>query len=153
MPPASTQALSTPLHPARPELEIKSILLVDDDAELAETLTALLEEHSFIVTTVANGAEGFRETQKTDFDVIICDMLMPAMPGDMFYLAVKKTKPYLAPRFLFITAHADHPKVNDFLGGIDALVMLKPVLSEDLVRMISLVLKRTDAQRGPADIP
>lgn len=125
------------------ELEIKSILLVDDDTDLADTLKALLEEHNFLVTTVNNGAEGFRETLTTDFDVILCDMLMPTMPGDMFYLAVKKTKPHLAARFLFITAYVDNPKVNDFLGSIEALVMLKPVLSEDLLRMISLVLKRT----------
>jgi CheY-like chemotaxis protein len=130
-----------PSHPS--DLEIKSILLLDDDTDLAETLKALLESHNFIVTTVHNGAEGFRETLTTDFDVIICDMLMPTMPGDMFYLAVKKTKPQLAARFLFITAYVNHPKVNDFLGSIEALVMFKPVLSEDLLRMISLVIKRT----------
>ena len=143
LPTPSPLGLALPPKPS--ELEIKSILVVDDDVELAETLTALLESHNFIVTAVNNGAEGFRETMATDFDVIICDMLMPTMPGDLFYLAVKKTKPHLAPRFLFITAHVDHPKVNDFLGSIDAMVMFKPVLSDDLVRMISLVLKRTAA--------
>lgn len=143
----SSTILPEPLHPERSELDIKSILLLDDDEELAETLKSLLESHNFIVTTVTNGAEGFRETMTTDFDVIICDMLMPTMPGDMFYLAVKKTKPHLAKRFLFITGYADHPKVNDFLGSIEALVMFKPVLSDDLVRMISLVLKRNEALR------
>ena len=146
---------ATLAHPLRREtsgIEIKSVLLLDDDAELAETLKTLLESHEFIVTTVSNGAEGFRETMTTDFDVIICDMLMPTMPGDMFYLAVKKTKPQLAPRFLFITAYVDNPRVNDFLGSIDALVMFKPVLSDDLLRMISLVIKRTAAQARNADL-
>ncbi len=69
----------------------------------------------------------------------------------MFYLAVKKTNPHLAARFLFITGHVDLPKVNDFLGSIDAMVMFKPVLSEDLVRMISLVLKRTAAPRDTTE--
>ena len=147
--PHSSTSIGSPAWPERSEIEIKSILLLDDDVELAETLKALLEAHNFIVTTVSNGAEGFRETMTTDFDVILCDMLMPTMPGDMFYLAVKKTKPYLASRFLFITAYVDNPKVNDFLGSIDAMVMFKPVLSEDLLRMISLVLKRTAAlERG-----
>jgi len=142
MPTHPSQTSDAPTLPERSTLDIKSILLVDDDTELAETLKSLLESHNFLVTAVNNGAEAFRETMTTDFDVIICDMLMPTMPGDMFYLAVKKTKPQLASRFLFITGFADHPKVNDFLGSIDALVMFKPVLSEDLVRMISLVLKR-----------
>ena len=125
------------------ELDIKSILLLDDDTELADTLKLLLESRNFVVTTVGNGGEGLREVQEVDFDVIICDMMMLTMPGDMFYLAVQKLKPALAKRFLFVTGHGDNPKVNAFLGSIDALVLFKPVLTEDLVRMVSLVLQRT----------
>jgi len=40
---------STPSH------NIKSILLLDDDIDLADTLKALLETHNFVVTTVGNG--------------------------------------------------------------------------------------------------
>jgi len=123
------------------ELEIKNVLLVDDDQVLANTLKYLLESHNFIVTTSANGADALREVMAFDFDVIICDMLMPTMAGDMFYLAVQKTKPYLASRFLFITGHADNPKVEAFLKSVDAQVVFKPVLSDELVRMISLILK------------
>jgi DNA-binding NarL/FixJ family response regulator len=63
----------------------------------------------------------------------------------MFYLAVQRTKPHLCSRFLFVTGHGDNPKVNDFLKRTDGLVLFKPVLTEDLVRMISLVLKRGEA--------
>jgi DNA-binding NarL/FixJ family response regulator len=90
-----------------------------------------------------NGADALREVLAFDFDVIICDLMMPKMAGDMFYLAVQKTKPEMARRFLFVTGHGDNPKVDDFLKSIDALVIFKPVLTEELVRMISLVLKRT----------
>lgn len=131
------------------DLEIKNILLVDDDEALADTLKLLLESRNFIVTTAHNGAEALREVMVFDFDVIICDMLMPKMAGDMFYLAVQKTKPALAKRFLFVTGHADNPKVESFLKSIDALVVFKPVLTEELVRMISLVLKRTGDQAEP----
>ena len=127
------------------ELEIKSILLLDDDTELADTLKELLEAHNFVVTTVSNGGDGLREVMAFDFDVIICDMLMPGMPGDMFYLAVSKAKPEMTERFLFVTGHADNPKVDGFLKSIDALVVFKPVLTEELVRMISFVLKRSSA--------
>jgi CheY-like chemotaxis protein len=124
------------------ELEIKSVLLVDDDTELAETLKELLEGYNFVVTVVGNGVEAFREIMALDFDVIICDLLMPKMPGDMFYLAVQKTKPHLSRRFLFVTGHADNPKVDSFLKSIDGLTMRKPVRTEDLVRMINRVLRR-----------
>jgi len=132
------------------ELEIKNVLLVDDDEELAITLKQLLESHNFIVTTSSNGADALREVMAFDFDVIICDMLMPKMPGDMFYLAVKTTKPQMASRFLFVTGHADHPKVDAFLKSVDANVIFKPVPTDELVRMISLVLKQAEAK---SDLP
>ena len=127
-----------------PELEIKSILLLDDDMELVEALKALLESQNFLVTTVENGADGLREIMSLDFDVIICDLVMPHMPGDMFYLAVKKTKPHLCNRFIFITGHSENPRVDQFLKQVDGLVLIKPVLADELVSAISLVLKQTD---------
>ena len=64
------------------------------------------------------------------------------MAGDMFYLAVEKVKPHLNPRFLFVTGHAENPKVDAFLKSIDAQVIFKPVLTEELIRGIGMVLKR-----------
>jgi DNA-binding response OmpR family regulator len=125
-----------------PDLEIKSILLLDDDQELADTLKQLLEAHNFVVTTVSNGADGLREIMAMDFDVILCDLMMPHMPGDMFYLAVQKTKPHLCKRFIFITGHSNNPRVAEFLERIDGLAVFKPVPAEELVRTISLVLQR-----------
>jgi CheY-like chemotaxis protein len=131
------------------DLEIKNILLVDDDEELAFTLKHLLESHNFIVTTAHNGAEALREVLAFDFDVIICDMLMPKMPGDMFYLAVQRSKPEMTKRFMFVTGHADNPKVDAFLKSVeDAVVIIKPVLNDELVRMISFVLNRTENKAG-----
>jgi DNA-binding response OmpR family regulator len=132
------------------ELEIKNILLVDDDTELANTLKMLLESRNFIVTTVGDGVHALREVMAFDFDVIICDLLMPNMPGDMFYLAVQKTKPELCKRFLFVTGHGDDPKVEGFLKRVDGVALFKPVLTDELVRMISFVLQRGRADEAAA---
>lgn len=128
------------------DLEITNILLLDDDVELADTLKLLLESRNFIVTTAHNGVGGLREAMGMDFDVIICDMMMPTMPGDMFYLAVQKVKPHLCARFLFVTGNGDDPRTNDFLQRADGLVVFKPVPSEELLQMISLVLQRNARQ-------
>ena len=125
-------------------LDIKSILLLDDDTELADTLKLLLESRNFVVTTARNGVEGLREVMSMDFDVIICDMMMPTMPGDMFYLAVQKVKPSHCSRFLFVTGHGRDARINDFLQKTDGLVLFKPVPSDELVQMISLVMQRNE---------
>jgi DNA-binding response OmpR family regulator len=127
-------------------LDIKNILLVDDDVDLAHALKDLLEARNYLVTTVSNGAEALREVMEMDFDVIVCDMMMPEMPGDMFYLAVQKTRPALARRFLFITGHGDNPKVDAFLKRNEGLVIHKPVKTDELVRMITLVMNRTEVE-------
>src|SRR5438093_204082 len=63
------------------------VLLLDDNAELADTIRAYLALESFAVTVVPNGAEGLKAIMRSDFDVIVCDLLMPHLPGDKFYLA------------------------------------------------------------------
>jgi len=149
-----------------PTIEEKRILLLDDDTELAETLKHLLESdgmvvstesssalsaagfplkvsRKFVVTTVANGSAGLREIQVTEFDVIICDLEMPKMSGDSFYAAVKKSKPHLCDRFLFVTGHSQNPKYEEFLKITGAFVLIKPVRIAELVGAVAFIIKHT----------
>lgn len=132
-----------PLTPVSNELEIKSILLLDDDIELADTLKELLDRRNYLVTTVKNGVEGLREIMAFDFDVILCDIKMPAMAGDMFFLAVQKTKPELANRVIFVTAYANDPEIEKFTIETGRPTLVKPVQIEDLVQAIGMVLQET----------
>jgi DNA-binding response OmpR family regulator len=145
----SASNFSTDLDAAT-NLEIKSILLLDDDIELADSVKGLLESHNFVVTTVKNGVGGLREVMAMDFDVIICDMMMPTMPGDMFYLAVKKVKPSHCSRFLFVTGHGHDEKVHRFLQETEGLVVYKPVPIDEMLQMISLVIQRNQSQASAA---
>jgi len=124
------------------ELDIKSILVVEDEDEIAEMLKAVLETKNFVVTLASNGVEGVREILALDFDVIVCDLMMPKMAGDMFYLAVERAKPHLCKRFLFITGQSDNVRVEEFLKKIDAIVLFKPVRIEELLDTVGMVLKR-----------
>ncbi len=123
------------------ELDIKNVLLVDDDSQLSEVLKALLEAHNYIVVTAKNGVEALKEVMNLDFDVILCDLMMPNMPGDMFYLAVERTKPFLCDRFIFVTAHSNDLKMNTFLENSRGSVLLKPFNTDDLIKAIGMVLK------------
>ncbi len=145
---ADPNPLAHEVSPEVPDLEIKSILLLDDDTDLADTLKSLLETHNYIVTTAKNGVEGLREVMALDFDIIMCDMLMPAMPGDMFYLAVERTKPHLCRRFIFLTGHRDNPKVSAFLQNTNAAILYKPVTDEELIHTIGMVLKKDRERAG-----
>lgn len=127
--------------PEPKNLELVSVLLVDDDTDILFVLKNCLEARHFVVTTVSNGVEGLKEVMAHDFDVILCDLMMPKMPGDMFYIAVQRTKPLMADRFIFITGHMANPKVDSFLKVVKSPVLSKPFLPELMFKTIEKVLK------------
>jgi response regulator RpfG family c-di-GMP phosphodiesterase len=95
--------------------------------------------NNYEVVGVSNGADGLRAVLKEDFEFIICDMVMPKMPGDMFYLSLRKMKPCLCSRFIFITGYAADPKINNFIEAVNGIVLLKPFQMEDLLTAVNLV--------------
>jgi CheY-like chemotaxis protein len=108
------------------------LLVVEDDGELCRLLKEHFEREGYRVETVENGTEALRRVMVSDFDAVVCDMVMPHMAGDMFYLAVKKVKSGLCDRFVFITGHGESPEVREFLNAVTERVISKPFNVEDL---------------------
>jgi DNA-binding NtrC family response regulator len=124
---------------------ITRVLLLDDDTDLSHALKDWLEMNECAVTIVHRGVDGITEIMKSDFDVIVCDMVMPLMPGDMFYLAVSKAKPHLSGRFVFVTGHRDRPDIAKFLWEFHGPTLNKPL---DLEELLGAVHQVTDCSRG-----
>jgi DNA-binding response OmpR family regulator len=120
----------------------QKILVLEDDVDLAITLKEFLVSHGFEITLARDGVEGLRHAMSVDFDVIICDMLMPNLPGNMFYIAVERTKPLLAKRFIFITGHQSDPKIVAFLKQVRGLSLFKPFPMHQLIEYIQSILKK-----------
>ena len=123
-------------------IETKRILIVEDEETVSRFIRFALEP-AHTVVVVSNGADGIREIQAGDFDVIVCDMMMPKLPGDMFYFAVERTKPHLASRFIFMTGFKDDEKIAAFIKKINGLMLAKPFKAADLLEMISFVQVRS----------
>jgi DNA-binding response OmpR family regulator len=124
---------------------VKHILLVEDDADLAVLLKDYLESYFYRVTTVTNGVDGLNAILDVDFDVILCDVVMPKMPGDMFYHAVQRVQPQLCERFIFITAHRESPRVAEFLNQVSEMVLMKPFHLDDLLEVILLLFRELES--------
>ena len=121
--------------------EVKSVLLLEDDGPYASTLKEYLETFNYSVTVVRDGVQGLKKIMDKDFDVLICDLLMPNLPGDMFYMAVARVKPHLSRRFIFITGHQNEAKVAEFLRETKALTLFKPFEMHVLLETIIAALK------------
>jgi DNA-binding response OmpR family regulator len=125
----------------------KAILLLEDETEFAQLVKEYLESYNYSVTIAPDGVQGMKRVMEKDFDVIICDLMMPNLPGDMFYIGVERVKPQLAKRFIFITGHRSNPKISEFLKKTRALTLYKPFEMHLLIETILVAIK--NAQKIP----
>jgi CheY-like chemotaxis protein len=119
---------------------VKRVLLLDDREDFRDVLQDYLASFAFHVTAVGNGAEGLREFLKDPFDLILCDMMMPKLNGEMFYWAVTRMRPAAGQRFIFITGHQSQPTIQSFFERIKAAVLIKPFKLDDLRTIMQRVL-------------
>jgi CheY-like chemotaxis protein len=120
----------------------KKVLLLDDDMPLAELTRKILEENGYEVETVADGVQGIKKIMINDYSVILCDMVMPNLAGDMFYMAVERVKPHLCKRFLFMTGHQGERKIDDFIRSVRGLVLWKPFKTHVLMEAMQAAESR-----------
>ena len=118
------------------------VLLLEDRDDFREVLRDHLSFRGFEVISVPSGVEGLLEIRKGAFDLIICDMMMPRMGGEMFYWAVTRMRPATAQRFIFFTGHRNNPAIEFFFKRVKATVLMKPFSLSALDAAMSDVLRR-----------
>jgi CheY-like chemotaxis protein len=118
------------------------VLFLEDRDDFREVLRDHLGSRLFQVTSVPSGVEGLRAIMQGAFDLIICDMMMPRMGGEMFYWAVTRTRPATAQRFIFFTGHRNNPAIEFFFKRVNAKVLLKPFQLKELDATIAHVLRK-----------
>ena len=131
------------LQPDPGSLGKKKVLLLEDDPAFKEIMTTFINENGYAVVAVQNGVEGVHEVLASDFEIILCDMQMPTLPGDMFYRAVERMRPHLCDRFIFMTGYRGNGKATDFITSVNWTVLIKPFHVDDLMELFAFVELRT----------
>lgn len=118
--------------------EQKTILLVDDDRELAEGLQTLLERQGFRVLRASDGQQAKNSIYNQHPDLVILDMMMPRM-GGYPVLEHFKGKPDVPP-MIMITANegSRHKAYAEYLGVVDYI--RKPFAMERLLEAVNKAL-------------
>ena len=129
-------------------VQTKRVLLMEDGNLRRSFIKEFLESHFYDVVTVASGSNGIRSLLSEQFDLIICDMMTPKLPGDMFYSAVECARPDLCSRFIFITAHNGNSRINDFIRQVKGAMLVKPFSMDDLLEAVALVQAKTAISRN-----
>jgi len=71
---------------------------------------------------------------------VICDLKMPRLRGDEFYLKARQLQPNLEDRFIFITGFATDPKIALFLTKYEVKYLVKPFPLPGLISCVKELL-------------
>lgn len=140
-----TKLRYTPNEVITHEINMKHVLVVDDDPDIAASYKEMLEASNFLVTIAPNGKEAITLIMRMNVDAIFCDMMMPHMAGDMFYMAVERVKPDLCRRFIFVTGYEGNPKFEAFFKKVGGVVLYKPVTMGKLIGTLNVMFSKLNA--------
>ncbi len=129
---ASATATATPTPEA---LIPRRILVIDDDPGMVRAYRRMLRAHD--TTVVSCGAEALALLARDgDYDLILCDLMMPEVDGPQVHDTLMARAPHLAERIVFCTGGAFTNRARDFVAHIDNEVIEKPLSREDLSRLL-----------------
>jgi len=83
--------------------EIERALLVDDDPDVAEALTAMLVKEGLRVVHALTAAEGLALLESERWDAVFLDVRLPDLSGPEIFRRLAETNPALAQRVVFVT--------------------------------------------------
>jgi len=117
----------------------RTILLVDDDHEIVESMRTVLENKGFRILVARDGNSGLMLAERENPDLIILDMMMPKKSGFLVLEKLKSRPGGLIPTIM-ITGNegSRHRAYAEMLGVCD--YVRKPFAMEKLVRAIEKVL-------------
>lgn len=100
-------------------------LVIDDDARVGRAVARMM--FGFDATAVESGQEALDLlAQGREFDVIVCDIMMPGKSGVDVYDELERTRPELLPRLFFMTGGALAPEIAAFLQRPGVRHLMKP---------------------------
>lgn len=118
------------------------ILLVEDELNLRETISEFLIYENYDVKTASNGQEALDLIDYWIPDLIISDIMMPVMDGNMFHEIVMENNTLNAIPFIFLTAKKEQKiRRKCILDGADDF-MSKPFKFDDLIKTIQSKINR-----------
>jgi two-component system LytT family response regulator len=122
---------------------MEHLLIVEDDLNIRESLSDLLEIYGFKVSSAKNGNEGFEMIMDIRPDLVLCDVNMPELDGFELLGAInQELKDELIPVFLFLTAKVAKEDIRYGLDlGADDYV-LKPFDHQEVLKIIRMRLDK-----------
>jgi DNA-binding response OmpR family regulator len=128
------------------EVETMTILIIDDEPAITETLEAKFRREGFITFTAESAEDGMRLFKKIKPDIVILDIMLPNRSGHDFCRAVRKEN---QTPIIFVSARAsEEDRIAGLEMGADDYVV-KPFNMSELVARVRAILRRATNEAAP----
>jgi DNA-binding NtrC family response regulator len=124
-------------------LKKASILIVDDNEGILETLSAILEMEGYRTDTAKNGMEAIEKSKMNFYDMALLDIRLPDVEGIKLLTKIEAIRPRIIK--IIVTGSAPLENEIEALKLADAYI-LKPVNPENLLTIIKKKLKAQTVQ-------
>jgi CheY-like chemotaxis protein len=106
-----------------------TVLVVDDDADVTDTMREILEDEGHRVFVAGDGRSALEVVRKEHPDLVLLDLEMPEMDGRHFLAEVRSTPELAAVQVVVVSGSSD---AND----LDAETVTKPLRLDTLLGLI-----------------
>jgi CheY-like chemotaxis protein len=121
-------------------IERPQVLVVDDEAIIAQLIADVLGAEGYDVDTAPNGRAALEHLERRTYDLILSDLRMPELDGLGLYRELALRRPDLLRRFVFITGTSEHTDYQGFLDDVTVPILTKPFDMNDLQQVAKDVL-------------
>lgn len=121
------------------------VLVVDDDEFMCRIYGRMLSR-SYEVVTAPGGQHALDVLEADqDFDVILCDMMMPDIDGPGLHEVLLERAPDICGRMIFCSGGAYTDRAHEFSRRMADRFLEKPITREALLRTIGSMVDEADA--------
>lgn len=121
---------------------MKKILIIEDNPEIRENTTELLELEGFSVISAQDGKEGLRYAREQFPDIILCDIMMPEVNGYEVIKQLKSNEATACIPFIYVTASGEKSEIKLAMDmGAEGYVR-KPFEVKELMMAINKCLRK-----------
>lgn len=120
------------MNPAR-------ILLVDDESSVLDLVRTTLETCGYQVDTAGTSQDAMEKVRSDTYSMVILDLLLPDMNGFLLSQEIRRLRPELGNRILFISGILFGQSTIDHLGTIGAGFLSKPFQLKALIEAVDRI--------------
>lgn len=144
-------------HPHPPEMvrsdsDTRTILIVDDEADLLDMLRYNFEKEGYEVVTAQDGVEGLSTAGEVEPDLIILDVMMPRMDGIEACRRIRRDPQLRRTPVIMLTARTED---EDYVRGLDVgadAYLGKPVSVPVILSQANALFRRAESAEATPDV-